>query len=78
MEKARTTESNWIQEIQGNVKSCENFKQLQNQLNVRDENGILKCHGCLEHAEIEARSFAPRSIHGLMRIASKVLRPKGR
>ena len=28
---------------------------MQNQLNLRDENGIFKCHGRLEHAEIEAR-----------------------
>ena len=55
MEETRAAESNWIQEIQTKVKSYENCKQLQNQLNLRDENGILKCHGRLEHAEIEAR-----------------------
>ena len=55
MEETRAAEFNWMQEIQTEDKSCEKFKQLQNQLNLRDENGILKFHGRLEHAEIEAR-----------------------
>ena len=55
MEETREAEFKWIQEMQAKVKSCEDFQQLQNQLNLRDENGIPKCHGRLEHAEIEAR-----------------------
>ena len=55
MEETREAEFKWIQEIQAKVTSCENFQQLQNQLNLRDEDGILKCHGRLEYAEIAAR-----------------------
>ena len=53
MEETRAAESNWIQQIQDKVKSCENFHQLQNQLNLREENAILKRHGRLEHAELD-------------------------
>ena len=55
IEETRSAEVNWIQQIQGKTKSCENFQQLQNQLNLKVEDGILKCHGRLEHAEIESK-----------------------
>ena len=45
MEETREAEFKWIQGIQAKVKSYENFLQLQNQLNLKDEDGILKGHG---------------------------------
>ena len=55
IDETRSAEVNWIKQIQGKTKSCENFQQLQNQLNLKVEDGILKCHGRLEHAEIESK-----------------------
>ena len=73
MEETREAEFKWIQEMQAKVKSCENFQQLQDQLNLRDENGILKCHGHLEHAETEAWPVLLPRDHVFTALATKVL-----
>ena len=75
MEETREAEFKWIQGIQAKVKSYENFLQLQNQLNLKDEDGILKGHGRLEHAESEARPVLLPRDHAIYGISNQRCSP---
>ena len=70
-EEIRAAESRWMQHVQAKIKQHESFQQLTQQLNLKEENGILRCHGRLEHAEIETKPVLLPRNHAFTELAIK-------